>query len=127
MEDNIIKDIRNLFELKRKIKKRKEIYYTTIKDIRNIFILKKENEGINARIIRDTRNLFEHEENYSKPIRVANFWNNNYTKYESNGNRNTIPSTEKYLNKFRRYHTPKIQITIAINLIPSKDNDQDYL
>ena len=40
MEDNIIKDVRNIFRLK------KEIDDTTIKDKRNLFRLKKENEVI---------------------------------------------------------------------------------
>ena len=39
MEDNIIKDMGNLFELKRK--RKKEIDHTGIKDIRNVFRLKK--------------------------------------------------------------------------------------
>ena len=38
MEDNISKDLRNLFRLKREIKKKKkEIDYTPIKYIRNPF------------------------------------------------------------------------------------------
>ena len=39
-----------------------EIDDTTIKDIRNLFRLKKENEAIKDRIIKDTKNLLEHEE-----------------------------------------------------------------
>ena len=33
-------------------------------------------------MIRDIRNLFKHEEeqeNYYKPVRVGNFWSNNYS------------------------------------------------
>ena len=37
MEDNIIKDIRNLLRLEREIKKKKEIDYTNIRDIKNLF------------------------------------------------------------------------------------------
>ena len=44
---NIIKDVRNLFRLK------KEIDVTAIKDIRDIFRFKKETEAIKDRIIRD--------------------------------------------------------------------------
>ena len=51
-EENIIKDIRNLFRLK------KELNYTAIKDIRNPFRLKKENKAIKDRIPRDIKNLF---------------------------------------------------------------------
>ena len=51
-EENIIKDIRNLFRLK------KELNYTAIKDIRSPFRLKKENKAIKDRIPRDIKNLF---------------------------------------------------------------------
>ena len=38
------------------------------------------------RIIRDIRTLFEQqEEDYYKPKRINNFWNNNNIEYESNG------------------------------------------
>ena len=32
--------------------------------------------------------IFKQEDDYHKPIRVANFWNNNYVKYKSSGDRN---------------------------------------
>ena len=39
-------------------------------------------------ILRNIRNVFEHEEeNYYKPVRVSIFWSNNYIKYESNDDR----------------------------------------
>ena len=58
------------------------------KSIRNLFKLKKENEESKERIIRDIRKIFDQEEkDYYKPI-VGNLWNNNYTKYESSGDRN---------------------------------------
>ena len=40
--------------------------------------------------MRDIRNLFEHEEDYYKPVRVLNIWSNNHIKYESTGHRNKI-------------------------------------
>ena len=41
------------------------------------------------RVIRDNRNLFEHEEeDYYKPVRKSNFGSNNYIEFESNGERN---------------------------------------
>ena len=50
-----------------------EIDDTTVKDITNRFRLKKENEAIKNRIIRDIRNLFEHEEeDYYKSVRKNN-------------------------------------------------------
>ena len=81
----------------------------------------------------DTRNLLKLEnEDYYKPIRVSNFYSNNYIKLESNGNRNKNLSSEEYLNKLKSYlkdiiidlqisGTWKIQLTIAINFISSED------
>ena len=95
-EENIVKDIRNLFRLK------KEQNYAAIKDIRNRFRQEKEFKAIKDRILRDIKNLFEHEkeeQNYYKPVRVSNCWSNNYIEYESSGNINKILSVEEYLNK----------------------------
>ena len=71
-----------------------------IKDIENLFTLKKETKTIKDRILRYTKNLFEHkvEENYYKPVRVRNFWSNNYIEYENNNDRNKTLSIEEYLN-----------------------------
>ena len=80
--------------------------YTAIKDIRNLFRQEKETKTIKDRILRDIKNLFEHEEeeeNYYKPVRVSNFWSNNYIEYESNGDRNKTLSVEEYLNKISPY------------------------
>ena len=56
-------------------------------------------------ILRDITNLFENEEekNYCKPVRVSNFWCNNYIEYEHNGDRNKILSVKEYLNTIRPY------------------------
>ena len=79
----MIKDIGYFFRL------RKELNYTAIKNIRNIFRLKKETKVIKDRILSDIKNFFEHEEeNYYKPVRVSNFWSNNYVEYKSNNHRN---------------------------------------
>ena len=96
IEDNIIKDVRNLFTLQN------EIDDTAIKDIKNIFRLKKENDAIKGGIIRDIRNLFEYEEgDYDKPVRIGKLLNNNYIEYESSSARNTTVSIEEYLSKVR--------------------------
>ena len=99
-----------------------------IKDIRNLFRQEKETKAIKDRILRDIKNLFEHEEegNYYKPVRVSNFWSNNYVQYKSNGDNNKTLSVEEYLDKIRRYlkdinnlkksDTWKIQLTLANNL-----------
>ena len=55
-EENIIKDIRNFFRLK------KQLNYTAINDIRNLFRPGKETKAVKDRILRDIKNLFEHEE-----------------------------------------------------------------
>ena len=67
-EENVIKDIINLFRLK------SELNYTAIKDTRDLFRLEKETKAIKDRMIRDSKNLSEHEEekNYYKPVRVIN-------------------------------------------------------
>ena len=47
-----------------------------IKDIRNLFRLKKEVKGIKDIVLGNVKNLFEYEkeeENYYKPVRVNNF------------------------------------------------------
>ena len=52
----IFLDVRILFRFQ------KEIDDTTIKDIINLFSLKKESKAVKDRVIRDIRSLFEHEE-----------------------------------------------------------------
>ena len=57
-------------------------------------------------MLRDIKNLFEHEEeveNYYKPVRVSNIWSNNYIEHESKGDRNKTLLVEEYLNKIRPY------------------------
>ena len=43
------------------------------------------------------------QDDYYKPTRVGNFWNNNYIKYESNGDRNKNVSVKEYLDKIKSY------------------------
>ena len=50
-------------------------------------------------VIRDIRTIFEQEDDYYEPVKVGNFWNNNYVEYESNGNRNKNLLVTKYLDK----------------------------
>ena len=71
---------------------KKERDDAAIKDIRNLFRLKKENEAIKCRVIRDIRNLFEHDEKEDY-----------YIEYESNGDRNKALLIEIYLNEIRPY------------------------
>ena len=78
--------------------------------------------------------LFE-QEDYYIPKRLSNFWNNNCIDYESNADRNRNLSLDECLNKIKPYlrnkitdfqssHTWKIQLTIAINFISSKDTKE---
>ena len=99
-EENIIKDIRNLFKFKT------ELNYTAIKDIRNLFRLEKVTEAIKDRILRDIKNLFEHakeDENYYKTVRVSNDGRGVRNGDISNGDRNKTLSVEGYLNQIRTY------------------------
>ena len=70
--------------------------------------LKKKNTKIKdklktIKITRDIRALFEQEEeDYYKPKRVSNFWNNNYIEHESNVKNNNL-SLDEYLNKIKPY------------------------
>ena len=73
----------------------------------------------------EIRNLSKHmKEVYYKPVRVGNFWSNNYIEYDD---RNKTLSVEEYLNKIRPYlkdiindlkkfHSWKIQLMITITL-----------
>ena len=71
--EKIIKDIRNLFRLK------KEQNNIAIKMIRNLFRIETEIKGIKDIVLKSIKNLFEYkkEKKYYKPVRVNNFWNNN--------------------------------------------------
>ena len=91
-EDNIIKDINNLFRL------RSEIDNSSTKDIRNFSRLKKEKETTTNKITKGVKLLFEEEDNYYKPIKVGKFWSKNYIEYETNGDRNKNLSVKEYLN-----------------------------
>ena len=92
------------------------------KNVKNLFRLKKENKAIKNRIVRDIRNLVEHEEDYYKPLGVGNFLSYNYIEYESNSDRNKALSFEEYLNKIRSYL--KDIINNLKNLIHRKFNKQ---
>ena len=84
-EDKIIRDIKNIFGLK------KEQNDTAIKDIRNIFRLEI------IVVFRNIKSLFEWEkegENYYKPVWFNNFWINNYIEYKCNGDKNKIENSQ---------------------------------
>ena len=98
-EEDIIKYIRSIFGLK-KTKSH------CIKEIRNLFRQEKETKAIKDRILRAIKILFDYEEkeeNFCKPVRLSNFWSNNYIEYKSNGDRNKALLFEEYPNKSRPY------------------------
>ena len=53
--------------------------------------------------MKDIRTLFNQEDDYCKPVKVGNFWNNNYIKYKSNNDRYKPLSIREYLNKIEPY------------------------
>ena len=87
-------------------------------------------------IIRDIKTLFlQEEEYYCKAVIISNVMNNDYIEYESNSDRNKNVSVKEYLNVIKPYlkdmiidlqisDTWKIQLTIAINFMSSKDVDE---
>ena len=115
-----------------KSKTQKQSEENIINSIRNLFILKRRKKET-----KDIKTLFEQEYgDYYKLKKVTNFWNYSYTEYESNGDRNKNLSLEEYLDKIRPYlrdiiidlhesDTWKIQLTIAINFISSKDAGEE--
>ena len=69
-------------------------------------------------------------------MKVGSSWIKNFIEYESNGDRNKNLSVKKCFNKIKIYlrdimidlqksGTWKVQLTVAINLISSKDVDED--
>ena len=124
-----IKDYKRLSldKLLSKLDKTKQVQKTkTIKDIRK--------ENFNSdKILRDIRILYEPEKDYYEPIKTINAFNNNCIEYESNGDKDKILSVKEYLNMIKQYlrdiindHKTqdewKIQLTMKINFIPSKDS-----
>ena len=91
------------------------------------------------RIIGDIKNLFEQEEeDYYKPVRLGDFYRNNYIVYESNGYRNKALSIEEYLNEIKSYlknitnklkksDSSKIQMKTAVNFILSKVTNEEHV
>ena len=84
--------------------------FSIIKNIINPFRLEKETKAIKDGILKDIKDLCEHEqeENYHQSVRVSIFWSNNYFEYKSNGDRNKTLSAEECLNKVRPYLKDKL-------------------
>ena len=93
-------------------------------------------KAIEDRIIRDIKKLFEQDEYYYKPVRLCNFYSNYYVEYENNGDRTRTLLIKEYLDEIKPYlkdiinslkksDTRKIQLTMGINFISSKDTDEE--
>ena len=92
-----------------------------------------------TRTLRDIRTLFASEEDYYKLIKVCSAFNDNYMKYErkyeSNGDKDKTLSIKEYLDKIepnlnnliddhKTQGEWKIQLTMTINFISSKDPNE---
>ena len=78
-------------------------------------------------------NLFNSEEDHYKPVRIGNAFSSNYIEYKSNGNKGKTLLPKDYLHVIRPYLSDlinnhktqgewKIQITMALDFICSKDS-----
>ena len=63
-----------------KLKIQKQSKDNITKNIRHPFRVKKGNKTIKNRIIRNIKTISEQEKHYYKPVRVSSFGNNNYIK-----------------------------------------------
>ena len=101
---------------------------------------KKEIDGNTAKYIRNPFRLkvikIEEEKNYYKPLTVDKVWSIIFIGYESKGDRKKPLSLEEYPNKFTPYlkdiindltksDSWKIQLTLAINFVFARDNDEE--
>ena len=137
IEESIFKLEERLSNFK-KYRFKDDFKYRNIGDIRNLF------KGVS---------LNETDENYYRPIRTKSAFNGNYIKYESKRDKDKNLSPKEYLDMIRPYlsdiindhKTPKnlsvhssnevidyetqygewkIQLTMSINFISSKDSDE---
>ena len=124
-EENIIKNMRNLFRLK------KELNYTEIKDI--IFFFLDQKKKLKQLKVLEILRIYN--EDCYKPV-INNFRSNSYIEYKSKGDRNPHYQVEEYLNEVKPYlkdiindlkvsDTWKIHLAIRINFICSKDHNDE--
>ena len=99
-----------------------------IKDTRNLFRLKKKKKVIEDRINRDVGNLFDKEkQGYRKPVRVVNFWSNNYIRYGSDRDRNKKLLFEEYLHEVRPNLRDIIKDPKKVSYAENSINRSNYL
>ena len=106
----------------------------------SLFKLKKyyDNDGIEYMRIKHVKNLFNQtDEDYYKPIKTTCVFDNknNYIEYKSEGDKDKILSVKEYLDMIRPYLSDmindhrtqgewKIQLTLSINFMSSKDSEE---
>ena len=76
------------------------------------------------RRITDIKNLYDYiDQNYYKPIKINNAFNDDYMEYESNGDKQYCNVIRQYLSNIINNHKDewKIQLTMKISFIPSID------
>ena len=117
---------------------RRERKKNIMKDIKKKFSIKKENKSIKDRIIKDIKLHFGQEDDHYKIVRVSDFWDSNYIKYENNGDKNKNllvilyfnklePYLKDFINDLQKSGTWKVQLTNAINFISTKDDDEEQV
>ena len=106
-----------------------------IKYIRNLLRYKK-NNVMKDKTIKDIRTLLESDnEDYNQPVRTINAFDCNFIEYESEGGKNKTLSIDDYLKEFKpclinmindikALGEWKIQLSIAINFISSKNTNE---
>ena len=116
----------------------KETEKNHLKLEKSLYNLKKhyDYDDTEYQVIRDIRKLYsEIDEDYYKPIRTKRDFNGNYIEYESKGDKDKNSSLEKYLDIIIPYLSDmindhktriegKIQLTMQINFISSKDSEE---
>ena len=123
-------------QLKHRLRReRKKKYYERYK---KKFSIKKENKSIKDRIIKDIKLHFGQEDDHYKIVRVSDFWDSSYIKYENNGDKNKNllvilyfnklePYLKDFINDLQKSGTWKVQLTNAINFISTKDDDEEQV
>ena len=123
-----------------RIENKKNLFTEKIKKIeKNFSKLKKyhDYDDTEFRETRDIKNLFDLsiDEDYYKPIKTKDAFNSNYIEYESKEDKSKNLSTKEYFNIITSYLRDiinddktqgewKIQLTVIINFISSKDSDE---
>ena len=122
----IIQKLTKSFKKLSKPKTQEESKDDIIKNIRNLFKLKKEIKPFKAKRINDIRNLFELEnKDYYKTIRVCNFYCSSYIEYKCNSDKDKNLSVGEYLKRIKPY-SKDIIIDLQIS-VPGKFNQKSEL